>query len=148
MDIYGGRELAAAFRTVRGNTIKIAEDIPTDTYDFRATPETRSIGQLLVHIALAPGFALHVHGNKISDMKTINFADVMQKNAAEEAKPRGKAEIVALLGSEGERFASFLEGLSDAFLAEPVGVMPGNAAPTKSRFEMLLGAKEHEMHHR
>ena len=25
---------------------------------------------------------------------------------------------------------------------------PGAQPPTKSRFEMLLGAKEHEMHHR
>ena len=55
---------------------------------------------------------------------------------------------MAFLKSEGERFAAYLEGLSDGFLAERVTMMPGDPSGTKSRFEMLLGAKEHEMHHR
>jgi uncharacterized damage-inducible protein DinB len=38
-----------------------------------------------------------------------------------------------------------VEGLPATFLAEQVR-MPGGAS--KSRFEMLLGTKEHEMHHR
>ena len=148
MAYYGGKELAAAFRTVRGNTIKVAEEIPEDKYDFRATPETRTVGKLLVHIALGPTFAFHVHGNKVTDLKTINFPELMGKVGAEEAKPRTKAETIAFLTSEGEKFASFLEGLSDAFLAEPVAMPPGAEPATKTRFEMLLSAKEHEMHHR
>ena len=148
MAYYGGKELAAAFRTVRGNTIKVAEEIPEDKYDFRATPETRTVGKLLVHIALGPTFAFHVHGNKVTDLKTINFPELMGKVGAEEAKPRNKAETIAFLTAEGEKFASFLEGLSDAFLAEPVAMPPGADPATKTRFEMLLSAKEHEMHHR
>ena len=54
MTYYGGKELAASFRTVRNNTIKIAEEIPENKYDFRAAPDTRSIGQTLAHIALIP----------------------------------------------------------------------------------------------
>jgi hypothetical protein len=37
---------------------------------------------------------------------------------------------------------------SDEFLAERVTVPSGMMPPTKTRFEMLLGGKEHEMHHR
>ncbi len=148
MTYYGARELAAAFRTVRNNTIKIAEEIPESKYDFRAAPDTRSIGQTLTHIALGTGFQHHVHSNKISDLKTVNFPDLFQKFMAEEAKPRTKAEIVALLKSNGDAFAAFLESLSDPFLAEPVAMPPGADPATKSRFEMLLSPKEHEMHHR
>ena len=148
MTYYGGKELAEAFRTVRGNTIRIAEEIPEDKYDFSAAPDTRSIRQMLVHIALSPTFAFEIHGNKVTDLKTVNFMEMMQKNGAAEAKPRTKAEIVAFLKSEGDRFAAYLEGLTDGFLAERVTMMPGDPAGTKSRFEMLLGAKEHEMHHR
>jgi uncharacterized damage-inducible protein DinB len=72
----------------------------------------------------------------------------MQRLGPEEAKPRTKAEIIAMLNSEGERFAAYLEGASDAFLAEQVAMPPGADQPAKTRFEMLLGAKEHEMHHR
>ena len=41
MTYYGGKELAAAFRTVRNNTIKIAEEIPESKYDFKPAPDTQ-----------------------------------------------------------------------------------------------------------
>jgi uncharacterized damage-inducible protein DinB len=146
MTYYGGKEIAAAFRTVRENTVKIAEEIPEEKYQFRATPETKTIGETLAHIALSPGFQLHVHSNNVTDMKTLNFGELFQKFSAEEAKPRTKAELVALLKEQGERFASFVESMPESFLAEEVSMMPGS--PAKTRFEMLLGTKEHEMHHR
>jgi uncharacterized damage-inducible protein DinB len=38
--------------------------------------------------------------------------------------------------------------LTEAQLAERVSFPPPIQPSTKTRFEMLLGAKEHEMHHR
>ncbi len=148
MTYYGGKGLAGAFRTVRNNTVQIAEEIPENKYDFRAAPDVRSVGQMLTHIALGPGFQSYVHVNQVTDLKTVNFQELVQKFQAEEAKPRNKAEIVKFLKSEGEKFASYLEGLSDAFLAEQVTMPPGATPATKTRFEMLLSVKEHEMHHR
>jgi uncharacterized damage-inducible protein DinB len=149
MTYYGGKELAASFRTVRANTVKIAEEIPESKYSFKPAPDCRSVAQTLVHIALGSGFQHHVHSNKIADLKNVNFPEIWQNMMAEEAKPRTKAEIVALLQSEGDKFASFIEGLPESFLAEQVTMTPPGAPTTnKSRFEMLLGAKEHEMHHR
>jgi uncharacterized damage-inducible protein DinB len=151
MTYYGAKEVAASFRTVRKNTIQIAEEIPETKYDFRATPDTRSVAQTLAHIAVSPRFQLHVHRNRIADLKTINFPALFQEFTAEESKPRSKAELVALLKSEGEAFAAYVEGLSEEFLAERVSTPFGGdpAVPaSRSRFEMLLGPKEHEMHHR
>jgi uncharacterized damage-inducible protein DinB len=148
MTYYGGKELAASFRTVRGNTIKIAEEIPESQYGFTPAPDCRSIGKTLVHIALGPGFQHHIHSNNITDIMKVDFSRLAQSAMAEEAKPRTKAETIALLNSEAEKYASFLESLPESFLAEPVAMPPGAQPPTKSRFEMLLGAKEHEMHHR
>jgi uncharacterized damage-inducible protein DinB len=149
MTYYGGKQLADAFRTVRKNTAQIARDIPEDQYDFKAAPDTRSVRDTLVHIALGPTFAAYVHQNRISDMTKVNFQDLVTKITAEQEKPRSKAEIVALLETEGETFASYMAELSDEFLAETVTVMPGGDPETaKSRFELLLGVKEHEMHHR
>jgi len=56
------------------------------------------------------------------------------------------APIIDLLQRSAEAFASFLEDLSEGALGESV-LMPGGQ-PAKSRFEMLLSVKEHEMHHR
>ena len=81
-------------------------------------------------------------------MKTVNFGELFQKFTAEENKPRSKAELIAFLKSEGDTFASFLETLPETTLAEQVTMPPGMTPSTKSRFEMLLGSKEHEMHHR
>jgi uncharacterized damage-inducible protein DinB len=148
MIYYGGRELAASFRAVRANTSQIAEDIPESKYEFRAAPDCRNIGRTLAHIAIGSGVQMHVHSNKIDDLTKVDFPELMRKFGAEEAKPRTKAEIVALLNTEGDRFASFLEDLSESFLAERVMMPPGAPPATKSRFEMLLSPKEHEMHHR
>jgi ribosomal protein L7/L12 len=57
-----------------------------------------------------------------------------------------KAEILELLRKEGETFAGWLDTLTPEFLGEMVTVADNTG--TKSRFEQLLGAKEHEMHHR
>ena len=148
MTYYGSKDLAASFRTVRDNTIKIAEEIPENKYDFRPAPDTRTVRETLSHLAVSTGFQSHVHTDKLTDMTQLNFQELFQKFSEEEGKPRTKAELIAYLKAEGDTFASYLEGLSEPFLAEQVRMRPGTVPATKIRFEMLLSAKEHEMHHR
>jgi uncharacterized damage-inducible protein DinB len=150
MTYYGAKQLAASFRTVRKNTIQIAEEIPESKFDFRAAPDTRTVAQTLTHIAATPRIQMHVHKNRIDDMSKVNFPALFQELSAEEAQPRTKAEIISLLKSSGEEFATFLDGLSEDFLAEQVSTPFADASSTgrRSRFEMLLAPKEHEMHHR
>jgi uncharacterized damage-inducible protein DinB len=62
--------------------------------------------------------------------------------------PRTKAQILELLRIEGEKYAKVLEGASEAFLGEQVEYPEGMEPRVKSRFEMLIAPKEHEMHHR
>jgi uncharacterized damage-inducible protein DinB len=148
MTYYGGKELAGAFRTVRKNTIQIAEDIPGEQYDYKATPESRTIRQTLVHIGVGTMFPTIVHGGKLKDMQDLDFQEFLAKISGEESKPRTKAEIIAMLESEGEKFAALLESFPESFLAESVAMRPGGEPATRTRFDMLLSAKEHEMHHR
>ena len=148
MNHYGGKEMAASFRTVRKNTIQVAEDIPESKYDFKATPDTRTIAQILVHIAYGPEFMFHINDNKITDMTKVNLPELFQKVRAEESKVRSKAEIIALLQVQGDRFASYLDGLPVSFLDEVLTMPPGGSPVTRTRFDMLLSPKEHEMHHR
>jgi uncharacterized damage-inducible protein DinB len=149
MTYYGAKELADSFRTVRKNTITIAEEIGEQHYGFRAAPDTRTVAQMLTHIAVTPRMVEQIHGiERRSTMDGFDFPSFFGKIIAEEEKARGKAEIVALLRTEGDRLAKWMEGLSDDFLAESVAFPAGMKLPSKSRFEMLLGTKEHEMHHR
>ncbi len=144
---YGAKDLARSLRTVRKNTIQIAEEIPESKLDFSPAPGTRTVRQLLTHIAMADGFS-SVHREKRTSFEGINFPELVGKMQAEEQQPRTKAELIALLKERGEATASWLETLSDDFLAEPFNQPPGITPPTKTRFEMLMSTKEHEMHHR
>jgi len=147
MTCYGGKELASAFRTVRKNTIQVAEDIPESKYGFVAAPEVRSVARMLTHIAIATRMSEDIHKTKrLTTMVGYDFFGLIDRFKAEEAKTRSKAEILELLRTEGERFAAWMETLTPEFLAEMVTEPDGQAA--KSRFERLLGVKEHEMHHR
>ena len=83
---------------------------------------------------------------RLTTLVGYDFFGLLDRFNAEEARTRSKAEILELLRTEGERFAAWLETLTPEFLAERVTEPDGKA--TKSRFERLLGAKEHEMHHR
>jgi uncharacterized damage-inducible protein DinB len=149
MTYYGAKELADSFQTVRKNTLAVAEDIPEEKYGFSAAPGTRTVAQTLVHIALANKFQDQVHRvERRTTMEGFDFPSLFEKMMAEEQTPRSKAQILQLLRDEGNGFASWLGSLSDDFLAERVTFMPGMTPPSKTRFEMLLGVKEHEMHHR
>ena len=144
--IYGGKELAAAFRTVRKNTIQVAEDIPAEKYSFVAAPEVRSVARMLTHAAIATRIWQIMNKPGLTTLVGFNFSNLMDEFNAEEAKPRAKSEILDLLKTEGEKFAAWLEMATPEFLAETVTEPDGKT--TKTRLERLLSAKEHEMHHR
>ena len=149
MTYYGPKELAASFRTVRNNTIQIAEEIPEDKYSFRAAPGSRSVAETLVHIAVMPRLQAQIHiTDHRSTLAGFDFFSVMGGLIAQEKTPRTKAQILDLLRTEGENYAKILEATSEAFLAEQVQYPEGMTPPVKSRFEMMMAPKEHELHHR
>jgi uncharacterized damage-inducible protein DinB len=148
MTYYGAKNLADSFRTVRKNTLAIAEEIPEDKYGFKAAPEVMSAGEMLAHLAISPMWQIDIHTDKVTLLDFAFFGARAQRARAAEQALRGKAEIIAALKDNGEKFAAFLEGLDEATLQSTVSFPPPVQPSTKTRFEMLLGVKEHEMHHR
>ena len=149
MNYYGAKELAESFRTVRKNTIQVAEDIPEDKYGFKAASDVRSVEKLLTHIALAPSFQYRINAvEKRTTMEGFDFPALMQEVMAEEAKARTKAQVIEMLRKEGEKWAGFVAGLSDDFLGGVVTMPPGGTPPSRTRFDLIASVKEHEMHHR
>src|SRR3954470_24813946 len=149
MNYYGAKDLAAAFRTVRKNTLIVAEEIPEDKYNFRPAEGTRTVGELLTHIAHGWRFQEKViFLEKRTSMEGFDFMAFMGPLLAEQAKPRTKAEIIALLKDEGEKYAKAVEALPDDFMSQSVSMPPGAPQASRTRFDMLMSVKEHEMHHR
>jgi uncharacterized damage-inducible protein DinB len=146
MTYYGAKDLAASFRTVRKNTIQIAEDIPEDKYSFSPAPGVRTVASTLAHIAMLPRF-----NRLLADRTSLEGFDAPKffgEAAAEESKPRTKAEIVQWLRDSGEDFAGWLETQPEDFLAQHFVFPTGAQPPSRSRFDLAMSVKEHEMHHR
>jgi len=149
MTYYGAKELARSFRTLRGNTIRIAEEIPEEKYGFRPAEGCRSIAETLVHMAVMTRMPEQIHAiEHRSTLVGFDFFALGGKLQAEVTAPRTKAQVLELLRTEGEKYAELLEGASETFLGEQVEYPEGMEPRVKSRFEMLMAAKEHEMHHR
>src|SRR5688500_8441819 len=66
--IYGAKQLAASFRTVRQNTVQIAEDIPEEKYTFTPAEGTRSVEQALAHIAVSTRMWQEAHASGATKM--------------------------------------------------------------------------------
>ena len=146
MNFYGPKQLIDSIRTVRKNTIAIAEDIPEKDYSYRATPESRSVAETLLHIAVLSQADRRLHGDsRVSSLEGFNFGELIEQSEAEKKLPGSKSEIIGLLRTEGERWCDWLATIAEPVLAEQVR-MPGGGS--KTRFELLLGTKEREMHHR
>ena len=150
MTYYGAKNLADSFHTVRNNTITIAEEIPADKYSFKATPDVMSVAEMLAHIAASYRWHIEAHAKRITFLGFEQFGAWRQLATAEEQKlvAAGRDAIIRALKENGEELARFLASLDESALAEQISFPPPLQPPTKSRFEMLLGIKEHEMHHR
>ena len=145
MNYYGSKDMADSWRTVRKNTVQVAEDIPEEKYTFRAAPDTMSVGEILAHLATTPHWAIQCHFvEKMSSVAMEDFGKWMGEVGAASKTLTSKAAIVDALKTNGEAVATGLEAMTDSQLGEKVGLPMGD----KTRFEMLLGLKEHEMHHR
>ncbi len=149
MNYYGAKDIAASFRTVRNNTLKIAEEIPEDKYSFCPAEGSRTVGQTLIHISNLHRFALAAHRDSVlSTLEGFNFPAFVGPILASEQEPMTKAQIIERLKSGADEFEGWVKGLSDDFLGQIVTMPPGGNPASRTRFDMLIAVKEHEMHHR
>lgn len=146
--MYGAKELAESFRTVRANTIQIAEDIPADKYAFRATPDVMSVGQMLAHVVVSPRWQIRFHSDRVPGLDFESFRKGLAEATAQEQALQTKEQIVTALKEGGDELAALFGRLTPDVLQEMVSFPPPLQPAQKTRLEMLLGIKEHEMHHR
>jgi uncharacterized damage-inducible protein DinB len=149
MTYYTSADMANAFRTVRKNTLLVAHDIPADKFDYRATADTRTVAETLSHLAANTRWVQRLHGtDKATSVNPEGFGKYIADANAYAASLTSREAILSALERDGHEFADWLGSLPEATLAEHVSFAPPIHPAQKTRFEMLLGAKEHEMHHR
>src|SRR4029453_6274827 len=110
MELYGQKQLIEGMRTVRKNTIQIAEDIPEKDSSFSLPPPSRSVAETLVHIAVLSQLRRVLHEEKrVSTIDGFDFSELIKRSELQEKKTRSKAEIIELLAAEGNSWFGWRE---------------------------------------
>ena len=95
-------DLVEAWNYVGGKLTDMAEDFPEDKYDYRPTPEVRSFGEHLLHIAEANHFFI----------RSARGEEGGEEHASDEQK--SKADIAAELKQSFAEVAAAIEQAGDA----------------------------------
>ena len=115
------------FRTVRKNTIVVAEDIPADNYTFIAAPGVKSVGEMLAHLAVSPRWQMELHTRRRQRLSTSRCLPPGSRARGRTNRRCGRRSRSSRRCKDGgEQFAAFLAGLSAATL--------GRRSPSRPRF--------------
>ncbi len=91
---------------IKNNLIQMAENMPEENYAFKATPDIRSFGELVAHVADAQS-------------RLCSMATGEQKSVNAAAKTT-KADLVSALKESGSICDAAWDGLTDTTAAETV----------------------------
>ena len=106
--------------------VAAAELMPADKYGYRSTPETRTFGQLVLHVAqFNNNMCARISGMTAPDIKDLKDTD-------------GKDRLVAAVKGSFDFCTTALNGLDDSTLGMPAGKMGPNTL-TRGSAMMILG---------
>ena len=118
--------LKGAYNNIKGNITKMAEKMPEDQYGFKASPDIRTFGQLMGHIADAQG---------------RTCAAVAGATMPESASSKtAKADLVAAVKHSFEICDGVFNSLSDEDATKTVSL--GRGGP-RSKLAVLWGLVAH-----
>jgi len=137
VELYAGgtfaKEFLPTWQRARDYSIKFAEAMPEEHYNFKPTPEIMSFAEQVLHTAgTSFWFASKVIG---------------EPNPAKEFKAEGKnkAEIIEHLKKSFEYVEKAITGLSDEEAAKVIPLF-GDLKLTKA--QSLMTVRDHTTHHR
>lgn len=120
------KELQQAYNGIKNNLTRAAEKMPADAYDFKASPDIRTFGALIGHIA----------DSQMRTCSTLNGE--MQQGKASSLTV--KADLVAALKASFEVCDKAYGNLTDANATEMIKGPRGE----RSRIGVLVGNVVHD----
>ena len=103
-----------------------AEAMPADKYSYRSTPDTRTFGQLVLHVAQFNNFMCgRISGTTAPDIKDVKDTD-------------SKEKLVATVKASFDFCTTALNGLDDSTLGQSAGKLGPNPMSRGSAI-MILG---------
>jgi uncharacterized damage-inducible protein DinB len=120
------------YSEVKANILKTAEQVPADKYSYQPTPQVRTLGQILAHIADAQN---NVCAAAVGDVK--RYADTVEKTATT------KAAITTALKASFDACDAAYAKTTDAALARNTTVF---GSPASIAYALTLNAS-HDWEH-
>lgn len=117
-------------KTSEAFTLKVAEAMPADNYDFKLTPPQMSFAEQLIHIGQAQDF----------------FLSALSGEKPSEAKPpsKSKADVTAFLQASFEKAIQRVDALTPETLHKTYQTGEGSL----TGLNLVLGDLDHTTHHR
>jgi len=119
-------ELKQAYNGIKNNLTRAAEKMPDDAYDFKASPDVRTFGALIGHIA----------DSQLRTCSAVN-GEMKQANAG---SMTSKADLVAALKASVEACDTAFDKLTDANAGDMIKGPRGE----RSRLGVLTGVVVHD----
>lgn|SRR5690349_9784263 len=136
--------IVGMWKDVRNGLISEVEKIPEDQFSFRATPETRSVAEILQHIVETQKILVGESCRDDANIRRQSFADHHKEHAADVKAVTDKQGLIDLLGSSMAAAEECLRAHGDR-LSEPMLGLDGRQT---TKAAVLTFASSHEMYHR
>jgi hypothetical protein len=120
-------DVKAAYATIKGNITKMADRMPEADYAFKASPDIRSYGELMAHIATAQ----------------VLYCSMAAGEMKRPADVKGsKADIVAAIKGSFDACDAVFNSLTDASAMEGVRGRRGQTARISVLWGMIVHSNE------
>jgi uncharacterized damage-inducible protein DinB len=136
--------LIESWSEVRAGLIKEVSQVPEGQFSFRATPETRSVAELLQHIVEAQKMLVGEACRAETNLMRQSFADHIKEYAPEVAAVTDKNGLLELLRGSMETSEASIRGCGDGLQQ----TMQRFDRKEVSKSDFLNFAIAHEMYHR
>ncbi|MDQ6651749.1 MAG: DinB family protein [Acidobacteriota bacterium] len=136
--------LIEGWKEVRTGFIEEASQIPDDQFSFRATPDTRSVGELLQHVVESQKLLIGESCRADTNLMRQSFADHIKEYASDVAAVQNKNGLLELMRSSMETSEACIRAGGEK-LKETMRRFDGKEM---SKLDFLNFAVAHEMYHR
>ncbi|MFN2493578.1 MAG: DinB family protein [Pyrinomonadaceae bacterium] len=136
--------LIEGWKEVRAGLIEEVSQIPDDQFSFRATPDTRSVGELLQHIVESQKTLIGESCRPDTNLMRQSFADHIKEYAPEVGGIVEKHGLLELLRSSMETSEACIRAGGEQ-LKDSMRRFDGKEI---SKLDFLSFAVAHEMYHR
>jgi uncharacterized damage-inducible protein DinB len=136
--------LIGTWKEVRNGFIEEAEQVPADQFSFRATPETRSVAELLQHIIETQAVLIGEACRAETNLMRQSFTEHIREYAPEVGAVTDKDGLLALMRSSMEKAEATIRA-NEAKFGDSMKRFDGKEM---TKLDFLRFAASHEMYHR